>query len=544
MRISRCALRIHRQGRRAHVPRGQQLRRRRRADRARAARGEARQARQRPHRWSRQTEKPRSAIAAEAGAEPKRSEPAKADKRHVSRNLPRQPQARPRLQRARRACRFPNPSEPPATIPAREMQQTKPALPADPAAPVVVEVRRQGEAVRLTFPFAVPTPAAVFRRADTIWLVFDSQAPIDINKIAAQSGQTHPQRRGHALAAGPGGPAQARQAEAHQHRRRRTRLDRRRRRHDARADAAAQRACASCSRAGAPASPFRSISRAQLHRLADEEVGDTLLVVTALGPARGFLKPQEFVEFNALVSTHGVVIQPRADDVTAEVSTTRSSSRVRAAWCSRARPRLDDGAGARPGMTAVLRYRICLRSIRRPGASTARADFRDRQTQLIAEAAAAEGARRAPAQLELARFYLARDLIAEAKGVLDVAASDEQAAADGTAAAAARGRQRHAGARRRRHEGPVAGLRSPAAPTSRCGARSRWRSRANGSRRAKASARSKPRPRRCRSSCSASPSTKRCAPRSKCATSARRKPAQRIRHARAGARSATPSSPC
>ena len=40
--------------------------------------------------------------------------------------------------------------------------------------------------------------------------------------------------------------------------------------------------------------------------------------------------------------------------------------------------------------------------------------------------------RRAPAQLNLARFYLARDLIPEAKGVLDVAASDEQAAAEGT----------------------------------------------------------------------------------------------------------------
>ena len=61
---------------------------------------------------------------------------------------------------------------------------------ADPAAPVVVDVRRQGEALRLTFPFVVPTPAAVFRRADTIWLVFDSQAPIDINKITAQSGRS------------------------------------------------------------------------------------------------------------------------------------------------------------------------------------------------------------------------------------------------------------------------------------------------------------------------------------------------------------------
>src|SRR5436305_4778573 len=85
---------------------------------------------------------------------------------------------------------LPEPADPPATIPARETQDAQPAKHTDPAAPVVVEVRRQGEALRLTFPFAAPTPAAVFRRADTISLVFDSQVPIDINKIAAQSGQT------------------------------------------------------------------------------------------------------------------------------------------------------------------------------------------------------------------------------------------------------------------------------------------------------------------------------------------------------------------
>jgi tetratricopeptide (TPR) repeat protein len=60
------------------------------------------------------------------------------------------------------------------------------------------------------------------------------------------------------------------------------------------------------------------------------------------------------------------------------------------------------------------------------------ANFRQRQTQLVAEAAAAEGAQRTPARLTLARFYLARDLIPEAKGVLDVTASDEQAVAEGT----------------------------------------------------------------------------------------------------------------
>src|SRR5581483_10118174 len=40
---------------------------------------------------------------------------------------------------------------------------------------------------------------------------------------------------------------------------------------------------------------------------------------TALGPARGFLKSQEFVEFRALASTHGVVVQPLADDLNAEL---------------------------------------------------------------------------------------------------------------------------------------------------------------------------------------------------------------------------------
>ena len=58
----------------------------------------------------------------------------------------------------------------------------------------------------------------------------------------------------------------------------------------------------------------------KLHRLADPDIGDTLLVVTALGPARGFLKAQDFVELRALPSTHGVVVQPLADDLTAELA--------------------------------------------------------------------------------------------------------------------------------------------------------------------------------------------------------------------------------
>src|SRR5262249_20124598 len=64
--------------------------------------------------------------------------------------------------------------------------------------------------------------------------------------------------------------------------------------------------------------PFQEPGR--LHRLAHRDVGDPLLVVTALGPARGFVKPQEFVELNALVSAHGIVLQPLADDVMVDLA--------------------------------------------------------------------------------------------------------------------------------------------------------------------------------------------------------------------------------
>src|SRR5262249_41621323 len=58
----------------------------------------------------------------------------------------------------------------------------------------------------------------------------------------------------------------------------------------------------------------------KLHRLEDPEAGDVLLVATALGPPRGVVKPQDFIEFQALASVHGLVLQPLADDLTAAIA--------------------------------------------------------------------------------------------------------------------------------------------------------------------------------------------------------------------------------
>jgi tetratricopeptide (TPR) repeat protein len=339
------------------------------------------------------------------------------------------PAAAPPPQPPRAEAPAPMPSAP-ATIPAREEGDTKPAPAADPTARVMAEVRRQGDAVRIVFPFAQPTPAAMFRRADTVWLVFDSGAPIDVAQIVAQSGRAI--RHASVTRSGDGQVVQLK-------------LDRPKLTSasidgslwsvvvgDTMLEATQPLSIVRIPQSNGRANvtiPFQEPGN--LHRLADPDVGDTLLVVTALGPARGFVKPQEFVELNALVSAHGIVIQPLADDVMVDLGS-------------------DKVLVTRPGGGLALSNAVA-RVAASPNDLTARrvgglftldpqtwgfdreADYRQRQEQLVRAAAAAEESRRTAAQLELARFYLARDMIPEAKGVLDVAATDERAAQDGTA---------------------------------------------------------------------------------------------------------------
>ena len=62
------------------------------------------------------------------------------------------------------------------------------------------------------------------------------------------------------------------------------------------------------------------------------------------------------------------------------------------------------------------------------------ASYIERQSHLIAAAAAAPDNKRLAPRLDLARFYLARDMYPEAKGVLDVALADDRPAAEGVSA--------------------------------------------------------------------------------------------------------------
>jgi hypothetical protein len=66
------------------------------------------------------------------------------------------------------------------------------------------------------------------------------------------------------------------------------------------------------------------------------------------------------------------------------------------------------------------------------------AAFGERQSQLMAAAASAPPGKRAQQRLDLARFYIAREMYPEAKGVLDVILAEDHAAAQDTGASVLR----------------------------------------------------------------------------------------------------------
>lgn len=306
------------------------------------------------------------------------------------------------------------PATPPAAMPAPEQRD----LSAAPNARVTVSSKRNGDTLRLFLPFAAPTPAAIFRRADTVWIVVDTQAPLDISRLKDET-------QGVIRAA-----TLRRQADAQIIR---LKLDR--------------PYLSSVTSDGdgwvvtlgdavvAPTTPLgvvREVNPAsqtiavvpfdeghRLHRLSDPEAGDDLLVVTGVAPVRGFLRPHEFIEFRLLPSTHGIVLQTVADDVLVHLAADR-------VIVSRPGGLNLTAVGARgsPELSLTSTRPVAL------DAQSWKADrsqpFRERQTALINTAADAAEGKRTPARLDLARFYLAREHFAEAKGVLDFALANER----------------------------------------------------------------------------------------------------------------------
>jgi tetratricopeptide (TPR) repeat protein len=302
--------------------------------------------------------------------------------------------------------------------------------PPDPGGPVTVDVQAFNDNLRLYFPFATPTPAAVFRRADMLWLLFDSDAKIN---VAALTGSHNALIKSAVTGRTADGATFVR-----------LRLERPRlislaaegpawilgigdNANEASRPLAVARSIVGKNRSSITI-PFAEPGK--IHRIDDPDVGDRLIVVTGLAPARGFLKPQEFVELRTLASTHGVAVQPIADDVGAELAPDKiilgrpgGLSLSSAGIAERDNPARSAGTAAKSS-TALFNTQTW--GFDREG------DFLKRQSDLLSRAASAPEARRRAARLDLARFYLAREMGAEAKGVLDVVTADSRDSDDVT----------------------------------------------------------------------------------------------------------------
>lgn len=287
---------------------------------------------------------------------------------------------------------------------------------------VMATLRRQGDTLRILLPFSTPTAAAVFRRADALWIVVDSAVPIDVSGLTGETSGTIR----HATVARSGGGQVVRLRLA------RPRL----------LSTATENNTWTIILGDTVVEPTRPLTigrnsvaqgrptvsipfdePSKLHKLEDPDVGDHLLVVTGGGPARGLLNSHDFVEFRALASTHGVVVQPLADDIHAELVP-------------------DKVVISRPGGLTLSAPMIGTRRRNGPGpmlfdsqawAENRKAEFNRRQAELTRIAAEASESTRAPARLELARFYMAREYYPEAKGVLDATIADQRPNAENPA---------------------------------------------------------------------------------------------------------------
>ncbi|WKA26834.1 tetratricopeptide repeat protein [Bradyrhizobium roseum] len=315
----------------------------------------------------------------------------------------------------------------PAPSPVEPAKQPAPALSAPPPESsakdkaadkaATVDARRDSDGLRVKFSFPGPTPAALFRRADTVWLVFDHAGPIDVESIRLKGGaiigdvSAMPLEKGQAIRIRLNRP-QIPSLES-----------------EGRANGAewtltfADRGQAT----PLPLTVLRNITEPALanvtvplanpgamHRLVDPDAGDTLLVVTAPPPTRGLIKRQDFVELSLLESMHGVVVHPNADDIKAEVG----SDKVMLG-----RPgglTLSSADVAAERATAAVRPLFDVTEWRK----NREEKFFPRLDALIKAAAFAGPQQKAQARIDLANFYMSRGMYHEARGMTNLIISE------------------------------------------------------------------------------------------------------------------------
>lgn len=279
-----------------------------------------------------------------------------------------------------------------------------------------VEVRMDGDATRLIFPFTQPTPAAAFRRESFVTLVFENPIPFDLRAMRSELNDLvrsiqparvndlnliHLELHEDALVSmvpsgdrwvvvlGPSvlEPPQGLEVG------RGTFPD------------------------GKAFFEVLGDGFGTTRQITHPHVGDALFVVPMLGPSQGALSRQELVEFDVLPSAHGLVVRPNVDALTLEAEPQRVVlSREQGLTLSEVGLSLGSfgfSADERPGY-------FDLRAYAGEGPSAFSGRYEDFQNSI----AASEGAVRIERLMAFARFLLAFDLGQEANGALDIVLSE------------------------------------------------------------------------------------------------------------------------
>jgi tetratricopeptide (TPR) repeat protein len=274
------------------------------------------------------------------------------------------------------------------------------------------------------FPWAAPAGAAVFRRGDAVWVVFDTAARIDLSagptenlfydKVQAVQGDGFSALRFSAaddvvvralgegnvwaIAFGPGQQPRAQQVKV-----------------------------ARSAETGPPTLQAEVAGATKVVWLADPVVGDRIAAVTALAPAKGMPSRREFVDLAFLPSMQGLAIEPIAEDiqVVADGEQVRLTSASGLTLSSLAALSQRHGVGAGLPQPAVMPAVVDFARWSKVGSG----GFLSRYGALQ-ELAAEEVDRQAKgdkstgvgARMALARFLAGSDLSFEAIGVLDMVA--------------------------------------------------------------------------------------------------------------------------
>jgi len=270
--------------------------------------------------------------------------------------------------------------------------------------------------VSLTFPWANPNGAAVFRRGGAVWIVFDAPAQLDVSKAPRGVSQFG------AMQVVRGADYSAVRIAA---------------RADTPVQAASQGAVWTVTFGPAPVDhrDIVTVTRdddggpaalkaavagvTRIVRVADPVVGDVMPVVTALGPAKGLPTRREFVQVAFLPSVQGLAMESYVDDLDVSqdgdiVQVGRPSGLALSPAWAQARAAAELGAPQPAAMPAIINEAAW--------SKTGSGGFLARYDALLSAATDESGhGRDAPtaARMALARYLVGNELSFEAIGVLN-----------------------------------------------------------------------------------------------------------------------------